>query len=116
MSSTEECASNRRSGVSVALTLSGASVAKPGCGCGPIGAGGGLAVLRRHLLGPLRGRGAPRAHCTERMRHAPDRVLVGHQHMVVPPREAIRAIKILDVATDPRCLAVALFAQERQVA
>jgi hypothetical protein len=50
------------------------------------------------------------------MRHAPDRVLVGYQHMVVPPCEAIRAIEILDVAIDPRRLAVALVAQERQVA
>ena len=36
--------------------------------------------------------------------------------MVVPPREAIRAIEILDMAIDPLRLAVALFAQERQVA
>jgi hypothetical protein len=50
------------------------------------------------------------------MRHAPDRVLVGHQHMVVPPREAIRTMEILDVASDPLRLAVALCAQERQVA
>jgi hypothetical protein len=50
------------------------------------------------------------------MRHAPDRVLVGHQDMVVAPREAIGAIEILDVAIDPRCRAVALVAQERQVA
>ena len=83
---------------------------------GPIGAGRGLAVLRRHLLGPLRGRGTPRAHGTERMRHAPDRILVGHQHMVVAPCEAIRAMEIFDMARDPRRRAVALVAQEREVA
>src|SRR5207237_176156 len=32
----EECAGNRRSGAIVALTLSGASCAKPGSGCLPI--------------------------------------------------------------------------------
>src|SRR2546425_10328116 len=36
--------------------------------------------------------------------------------MVVPPCEAIRTIEILNVAIDPRRRAVALFAQERQVA
>src|SRR5437867_13444364 len=36
--------------------------------------------------------------------------------MVVAPREAIWAIEILDMAIDPLRLAVALFAQERQVA
>src|SRR5437016_622600 len=36
--------------------------------------------------------------------------------MVVAPREAIRAIEILDVAIDPLRLAITLVAQERQIA
>src|SRR5262249_24065933 len=75
---------------------------------GPVGAGRGVALFRRHLLSSLRGRGASRTHGPKHMRHAPDGILVDHQHMIVAPRQAIWAIEILDVASDPFCLAVAL--------
>jgi hypothetical protein len=35
------------------------------------------------------------------MRHGPDAVLVGDQHMIALPGEAVRPVEILDMPVDP---------------
>ena len=72
---------------------------------------GGTSSAR--LLGRA-GAGTQRA---EPMRHLPDAVLVGDQHVVVPPGEAVGPVEVLDVALDPLGLAVAvLVAQQGEIA
>ena len=57
------------------------------------------------------------AHRADPVRHLPDAVLVGDQHLAVAPGEAVGPVQALDVALDPVGLAVAvLVAQQRDVA
>jgi hypothetical protein len=80
-----------------------------------IGARYRLALLRRHLVHALI-LGATCAQCADLMRHLPDAVLVGDQHVVIAPGEAIRFVEVLDVPLDPRRMAAAIDAtQQRQI-
>jgi len=77
--------------------------------------GNRFAFLRRHLIDALilAAAGAQRA---KNVRHAPDAVLVGDQHMIALPGETVRPVEILDMPVDPHRMAAAVVAQPRQIA
>ena len=50
------------------------------------------------------------------MRHLPDAVLIRDQQVVILPGDPIRLVEILDVAIDPFHMALAIVAQQRDVA
>ncbi len=81
-----------------------------------VGAGHRLALIGRHLIGPLRRRRPAGAQCADDVRHPPDPVLVGDQELVVPPGEAIGPVEILDMTVDPFGVALAVVAQQGQIA
>ena len=81
-----------------------------------IGAGHRLALVGRHVLGLLRRHRAAGAQCTDDVRHAPDRVLVGDEDLVAPQREAIRPVEVLDMPVDPFGAPLAVVAQQGQIA
>ena len=71
----------------------------------------------RGVLGLLLARTAAGTQRTKPVRHFPDAVLIGDQHMINAPGEPIGAIEAFGVTLDPIGLAVAvLIAQLRQVA
>jgi hypothetical protein len=50
------------------------------------------------------------------MWHAPNTVLICNQQLVAAPRETIGPVQILDVAIDPFCVALAIIAQQGEIA
>ena len=81
-----------------------------------IGAVDGLALVRRHVGDLLRRHRPAGAHRADNMRHPPDRILVGHQELVAAPRQAVRLVEVLDMPVDPPGFALAVVAQQRQIA
>ena len=76
----------------------------------------GLALVGRQLVGALRRYRAPCAQCADDVRHAPDAVLVGDQDVVAPERKAIGFVEVFDMTIDPLGAALAIVAQQRQIA
>src|SRR5437660_12064253 len=101
--------------MAILVALDDAEHALLGDHLGAVGAGSRLAGFRRHLIDALL-LGPACAKRAERVRHAPDAVLVRHQDVVAPPGEAIGPVEVLDVAIDPSGAPLAFVAQEREVA
>ena len=81
-----------------------------------IGAGHRLALVGRQLVGALRRHRAAGAQGADDVRHPPDAVLVGDQDVVAPPGKAIGPVEVLDMAVDPHRVALAVVAQQGQIA
>ena len=81
---------------------------------GAVRPGNRFAFLRRHLIDALI-LAAARAQRAETMRHAPDAVLVGDQHVIALPGETVRPVEILDMPVDPHRMAAAVVAQQCQI-
>ena len=77
--------------------------------------GNRFAFLRRHLIDALilAAAGAQRA---KNVRHAPDAVLVGDQHVIALPGQPVRPVEIFDMPVDPHRVSAAVIAQQRQIA
>src|SRR5262249_8928498 len=74
------------------------------------------ALLEGYFRGLLLRRPAARTQRAEAVRHFPDAVLVGDQHVIVTPGQSVRPFESFGMAVDPICLAVAvLVAQQRQI-
>src|SRR5579863_5015569 len=97
------------------MTLDNAENALAGNHLGAVGAGNRLALVGWHLISAqiFASTSTQRA---KTMRHAPDAVLIGHQHVVALPGEAIGSVEIFDVAIDPYGVPGAVVAQQGQVA
>ena len=81
-----------------------------------IGAGHRLALIRRQRVGALRRYRAAGAQGADDVRHPPDAVLVGHQDVVTPEGKAIGLVEVLDMPVDPNRAALAVVAQQGQIA
>ena len=97
------------------MTLDDAEDALLGDHLGTVGSGNRFALTDGHLIDAQRfaSAGAERAKI---MRHAPDAVLIGDQHVIALPGEAIGPVEIFDVAVDPYGASGAVVAQQGQVA
>ncbi len=97
------------------MTLDDAEDALLGDHLGAVGSGHRFALVGGHLIDAQRfaSAGAERAKI---MRHAPDAVLIGHQHVIALPGEAIGPVKVFDVAVDPYGVPTAIVAQQGHVA
>src|SRR5436190_23637312 len=77
-----------------------------------IGAGDRLALIGRHLVDALWRLGAPGAQRADIVRYAPDAILIGHQHIAVPPGEPVGPVEVLDMPIDPLGAPLAIVAQQ----
>ena len=82
---------------------------------GAVRPGNRLALLGRHLI-DAQCFAAARAQRAENVRHAPDAVLVGDQHVIALPGQTVRPVEILDMPVDPHRMAAAVVAQQREIA
>ena len=82
---------------------------------GAVCPGNRLALLGRHLI-DAQCFAAARAQRAENVRHAPDAVLVGDQHVIALPGQTVRPVEILDMPVDPHRMAAAVVAQQREIA